>query len=253
MKKGVARSGVALARLGALAVVLTAMAVLTVAVVCTPSRMVRRRIARVGVRAGARATLSSLGIRIVATGPNPPAGTLVVANHLSWLDIVVVLASWPSAFVAKREVKGWPFIGVLGDAVGAIWIDRRRPRDLLRVVQLLECALQRGDTVMLFPEGTTTNGQSVLPFKSGLFEAAQGARARVLPLSISASALGNDVDALCWDSSRETEFLADQQLGSGYLDVTACSWSFTKPPQTTLASEKRCSPPVDAAGTQNGR
>jgi 1-acyl-sn-glycerol-3-phosphate acyltransferase len=128
----------------------------------------------------------------------PPPGSLLVANHLSWLDIPLALASFPCTFVAKHEVRRWPLMSALGDALDVIWIERRKPRDLLRVLPILESALRTGRTVLLFPEGTTTSGHSVLPFRSGLLEAAVRANAPVVPVALSGAVRHGDLDALCW-------------------------------------------------------
>ena len=173
-------------------------AVASVCVACLPFASWRRALARPAVRFIARALLRSLGVAIERRGPRPLRGSLLVANHLSWLDIVATLAEWPCAFVAKREVRGWPVIGTLGDAIGVVWIDRTRARDLLRVIPTLRDALARGHTVLLFPEGTTTGGYHLLPFRSALFEAAVRSNALVMPMAIGATVRDGDVQALTW-------------------------------------------------------
>ena len=188
----------AAARLVAAFLVLVAMALAAIAVTLCPPGTLRARATRATVSTGCRALLGALGITRRHRGPAPRAGTLLVANHLSWLDIPLALASWRCTFVAKREVRRWPLIGALGDALGVIWIDRGRRRDLRRVIPLLEAALRDGRSVMLFPEGTTTEARAVLPFRSGLFEAAVRAGATVTPVALSADAASLDPAALCW-------------------------------------------------------
>ncbi len=122
---------------------------------------------------------------------------MLLANHLSWLDIVVLLAEHDVAFVAKREVERWPIVGTLASALQVIFIDRTRKRDLLRCLPMLEQALRAGRQVVLFPEGTTTNGAQLQPFKSALVEAAVRASAPVVPLALRATASG-DATPLCW-------------------------------------------------------
>lgn len=163
-----------------------------------PSQHLRRRIAHPSVRWISKSLLAVLGISLVSRGPRPARGALLVGNHLSWLDVPIALALWQCTFVAKSEVRKWPLLGALGDALGVIWIDRRRARDLLRVIPRVESALRDGATVLLFPEGTTTNGSSILPFRSGLFESATRSGAPVMSVALSARALSTDVDALCW-------------------------------------------------------
>lgn len=143
------------------------------------------------------AVLRALGVRHCSRGAPAAPGTLVLANHLSWLDIVVLLAQHRLAFVAKNEVKSWPIVGALADRIGVVFIDRTRKRDLLRAIPVLEQRLRAGYCVVLFPEGTTTNGNRMAPFKSALVEAAVRARAPVQPVVLRANAYANP-EALCW-------------------------------------------------------
>lgn len=181
-------------------IVLVAILVALIVRVC-PSHALRRRVAKPSVRWISASLLAVLGVAVSTRGPRPARGALLVGNHLGWLDVPLALALWPCTFVAKSEVRRWPLLGALGDALGVIWIDRRRARDLLRVIPLVESALSEGRTVLLFPEGTTTNGSTILPFRSGLFESAARINAPVMSLSISAMARSTDVDALCWYGS----------------------------------------------------
>jgi 1-acyl-sn-glycerol-3-phosphate acyltransferase len=92
-------------------------------------------------------------------------------NHLGYLDILMLATQVDAPFVAKAEVAHWPVIGLLCRSVGTIFIDRARKRDLPRVIDEMVAALQRGRRVIFFPEGTSTSGATVLPFRSPLFEA----------------------------------------------------------------------------------
>ena len=164
----------------------------------TLRRCVTRRVVRYMVRWLARGVLRLLDIQVRAAGTLPPGPALMVANHLSWIDIVAVLAYHDCTFVAKDDVRGWPLVGPLGDALGVIWIDRKRKRDLIRAIAALCTALQRGDRVLLFPEGTTTTGRDVLPFRSSLVEAAVRVGAPVVPVALSAHAENGEGETLCW-------------------------------------------------------
>lgn len=186
----------AAARLGAAATV-----VLGLGIVGIGARLLPRgsdHLVSGSLRMGCRLILRTLGIHSMVQGPRPTSGSLIVANHLSWIDIPVALTLWRCTIVAKSEVRRWPVIGTLAARLGVIWIDRRRPRDLLRVIPLVEDSLRRGRSVLLFPEGTTTSGREILPFRSGLFEAAVRARASVCAASLSVSTTAGDRDALCW-------------------------------------------------------
>jgi lyso-ornithine lipid O-acyltransferase len=101
-----------------------------------------------------------------------PAGGLLVCNHLSYLDILVLAARAPAVFVAKREVKSWPVFGWFANLVGTLFVDRDRRTHVGPLTQKIQDLLNRGMLVILFPEGTSSDGRTVLPFKSALLEPA---------------------------------------------------------------------------------
>lgn len=130
-------------------------------------------------------TLRILGITLKAEGQALPAGHLLVANHVSWLDIAAVHAVLPQArFVAKADVRHWPLVGTLVEGVGSLFIERSSKRDALRVVHQTAAALQAGDCVAVFPEGTTGAGPELLPFHANLLQAAVATEAPVLPVAL---------------------------------------------------------------------
>ena len=112
-----------------------------------------------------------LGVSFASHG-TVPAGGLVVSNHLSYLDILVFSAIAPCAFVAKREIKSWPGIGWVATLAGTIYIDRSRPDNTHSIQPQMAAALASGVRVVLFPEGTSSDGRQVLPFRSSLFQPA---------------------------------------------------------------------------------
>jgi 1-acyl-sn-glycerol-3-phosphate acyltransferase len=112
-----------------------------------------------------------LGIRIRTYGSVPSSG-LLVSNHLSYLDIVVLSSIRPCVFVAKRDVARWPLFGWLAHAAGTIFVDRERRLSSPKVVNGIRDAIAAGSVVVLFPEGTSSDGSTVLPFKSALLESA---------------------------------------------------------------------------------
>ncbi len=129
--------------------------------------------------------LRVLGMRLQAKGRFRPGATLVVANHVSWLDIMAVHALCPRArFVSKADVQRWPVVNRLVSAAGTIYIERERRRDALRVVHQMAQALKDGDTVAVFPEGTTGDGQSLLPFHANLLQAAIATDTPVQPVAL---------------------------------------------------------------------
>jgi 1-acyl-sn-glycerol-3-phosphate acyltransferase len=157
----------------------------------------------------ARVMLAVLGIRLVRQGPAPRPGSLLTANHVSWLDILVLLAVAPARLVAKGDVGRWPGIGVLAGRSGAIFIDRARPKALPATVAEVTAALRAGRTVAAFPEGTTYCGARHGRFRPALFQAAIDARAPVVPVSIrydstAAAFIGEDT---LWDSVRRVAAL----------------------------------------------
>ncbi|WP_228004422.1 lysophospholipid acyltransferase family protein [Amycolatopsis sp. YIM 10] len=116
--------------------------------------------------------------------PSEP-GTLVVANHISWLDIPVMLALDSAVFLAKREVARWPFVGGLAMRSGTLFIDRHSYRGLPRTVAELARTLRSGRSVVVFPEATTCCGVHSAPFRRAAFQAALDAGAPIQPVRIS--------------------------------------------------------------------
>ena len=112
-----------------------------------------------------------LGLRLTLYGSMPRAG-LLVCNHLSYLDIILLSSIRPCIFVAKRDVAAWPLFGWLARAGSTIFIDRHRRIAAGGVVDLIREAISSDSLVVLFPEGTSSDGSSVLPFKSALLEPA---------------------------------------------------------------------------------
>jgi 1-acyl-sn-glycerol-3-phosphate acyltransferase len=120
----------------------------------------------------ARAVLRILGVELVLHGTPPNAAGIVVANHLSYLDIPVLAAVAPGRFVAKREIAGWPVLGQLAAAAGTIFVEQRRARDVLRVDEEMAQTLAASVPVLIFPEGHSTRGERVERLHSSLFERA---------------------------------------------------------------------------------
>jgi 1-acyl-sn-glycerol-3-phosphate acyltransferase len=108
----------------------------------------------------------------------------MVANHISWLDILVMHAARHCRFVSKSDVRDWPLVGMLATGAGTLFIERTRRKDALRMVKDMADAMRNGDVVAIFPEGTTSDGRELLPFHANLIQAAILANAPVQPLSI---------------------------------------------------------------------
>ncbi|SNX29551.1 lyso-ornithine lipid acyltransferase [Polynucleobacter meluiroseus] len=108
---------------------------------------------------------------------------LMISNHISWIDIHVINSFKPIRFVAKSEVKSWPIFGWMATQLGTVFIRRDSTRQARLVVEQMAEVL-KSESVCIFPEGTSTSGGSVLPFKHGLFEAALVAQTPVFPLAV---------------------------------------------------------------------
>lgn len=162
-----------------LLMVWAAFLVLCVFPLCSDAERLRRK-------AGwAAALLDALGIELEAELDHAAPGALLVANHVSWIDVYVINAVLPAAFVAKAEVRHWPLIGWLAAKNETVFL-RRGSRGHARIVnQEIADLLGKGRYVAVFPEGTTTDGTHLLNFHAALIQPALSAGHPVLPLAIS--------------------------------------------------------------------
>ena len=142
----------------------------TVFALLLPAPCLRRPARNVIFRVWARLCLRVIGGRLRVEGSPPRAPFLLVCNHLSYVDIPVLAACTDAWFVAKMEIRAWPLVGVLCRSVGTIFIDRKLTRDVLRVNELVEDVLRRGYGVVIFPEGTSTQGFEVGRFRTSLLD-----------------------------------------------------------------------------------
>jgi len=138
------------------------------------------------VQAWALEMLAVLGVRLELRGQPPAQGpVLLVANHISWLDILVMHAARHCRFVSKADVRHWPLIGTLATGAGTLYIERESRRDAMRVVHHMAESLARDEILAVFPEGTTSDGVTLLPFHANLIQAAISAPAPVQPVALS--------------------------------------------------------------------
>ena len=133
--------------------------------------------------------LAALNLRVISQGNLPSdhetlSNTMFVANHISWTDIYALNSIIPLRFISKSEVKSWPIVGYLASKANVLFIDRDRRRDAARIVDTAVVGLKAGDNLCFFPEGTTTDGTVLKPFKSSLIEAAIQANSTVWPIAI---------------------------------------------------------------------
>jgi lyso-ornithine lipid O-acyltransferase len=131
-----------------------------------------------------RAVCRLLGVKLKFEGALPIAPALLVSNHVSWLDIPIISAALPLSFIAKREVGTWPFFSALAKLQRTVFIDRDRRHMTGTSRNDIAERLQGGDCLVLFPEGTSSNGRSVQPFKSAFFGAVEGLEISVIPVTL---------------------------------------------------------------------
>lgn len=138
------------------------------------------------VQAWSVAMLSRLAIKLVVKGTPAVSGpVLLVSNHISWLDIGVMHAARHCRFVSKADVAHWPLVGTLARGAGTLFIERESRRDAMRVVHQMADALRAGEVLAVFPEGTTGDGSTLLPFHANLLQAAISAGAPIQPVALS--------------------------------------------------------------------
>jgi 1-acyl-sn-glycerol-3-phosphate acyltransferase len=182
------------------------------------------------LQAGCQRGLRIFNVEINAAGPIPNCG-LLVSNHLSYLDILVLSALTPSIFVAKRDVKSWPIFGWFARLGGTLFADRDHRTQVGQLTRELRTVLDKGALVVLFPEGTSSDGSTVLPFKSALLEPATNASH---PVSAS---------------------LIQYQLEDGNVREEVCYWKDMTfiPHLLNLLSKRRIKASVCFAGPQPDR
>ena len=136
------------------------------------------------VEVWARGMLAIIGIQVRVKGHPAQGPVLMAANHISWLDILVMHAACHCRFVAKSEIRSWPLVGVLTTGGGSFYIERGSNRDAMRVVHQMAAALQQGQVLAVFPEGGTGDGVTLLPFHANLLQAAISAGAPIQPIAL---------------------------------------------------------------------
>jgi 1-acyl-sn-glycerol-3-phosphate acyltransferase len=164
-----------------------------------------------------------LGLRVEVRGKCPPGGRfLVVSNHLGYLDIAVLSGVLPVTFVSKSEVRSWPFIGFLARSAGTIFVAREDRRQAKDFIDQVGGRLAAGENVHVFPEGTSSRGETILPFKTAVFASVTAVPgSRVLPVRIDLLMVGGKTanggirDIACWHGDMEFAPHFWNFLGSG--------------------------------------
>ncbi|MBK8178033.1 MAG: 1-acyl-sn-glycerol-3-phosphate acyltransferase [Planctomycetes bacterium] len=185
-----------------LAVTLAYFALWRVGVLFVGARSDRgRRLRRRWMGRWARAVVRVIGARVEVQGPVPPAPCVLVSNHLGYVDIPVLASCTELVFVSKIEVRQWPLIGPAAAAIGTIFLDRSSRRAIPGVNAQISESLAASDRVLFFPEGTSTSGEQVLPFKSSLLEPAAQSGYPVFCAAVHYSTPSGEVPAsqsVCW-------------------------------------------------------
>ena len=176
--------------------------------------------------------LKILCVRFEALPSDAPAGCLIVANHISWLDIFVINALRPSAFIAKAEIRHWPFIGWLATRNDTVFL-RRGSRGHAKVVNgQIDALLGDGVDVAIFPEGTTTDGTHLLSFHAALLQPAIETGRPLLPLALSY----HDAHG---ERSLAPSFAGETTLAQCFSAIFACR---------SLTARLRPAPTIDTTG-----
>jgi len=131
-----------------------------------------------------RSVLAAAGLTVEVAGPVPSGPAVLVANHVSWFDPLVVATALPLTAVAKDDVGAWPLVGERARGLGVVFVDRLVAHSGVRALLQARAALRGGVPVLNFPEGTTTHGDMVLPFRRGVFGLARLAGVPVVPVRL---------------------------------------------------------------------
>lgn len=152
-------------------------------------------------QAWGRACCAWMGVAVERSGSRPRPPFLLVCNHLSYVDIFVLAGETGCVFLSKAEIGRWPVVGFMARCMGTLFVDRTRRTDVARVIRQIEERLALAQGIVLFPEGTSTAGDSVLPFRTSLLEPAARARLPVYFATIRyATPAGEPAarEAVCW-------------------------------------------------------
>lgn len=149
----------------------------------------------------ARRLAADLGMRFTIEGTPPTGRFFLVVNHVGYADIPLIANAVDAAFIAKADLARWPMLGRIFGAADTIFIDRGRKKDILRVIEQVEAAMDRGLGVVLFPEGTSGKGDQILPFKPSLLQFAVQGEHEVHYATLTYRTLDGELppsEGVCW-------------------------------------------------------
>lgn len=172
------------------------------------------------VEGWSRQLLGIMGISVQVHGQPPTSSSsgplLLVSNHISWLDIPAIHAARNCRFVAKADIRRWPLVSQLAIGSGTLFIERTSRRDAMRVVHQMADALRNGDILAVFPEGTTGDGRTMLPFHANLLQAALVTNQPAQPMAL------RFIDTATGQTSFAPSFVGDETLlGSVWRTLVA--------------------------------
>jgi 1-acyl-sn-glycerol-3-phosphate acyltransferase len=201
-----------LAPLRAVALLLHVLGGILIALTCFHALDQPRRNRVIGAWSRGLLRVCGAGLKVRGVAPAPELaatgiesgtrGRVIVANHISWIDVFALDAALPCRFVAKSEIGRWPLAGWLVSLAGTLYVERGRRHAVAAINRTLRAHLERGETLALFPEGTTTDGSTLLPFHSNLLAPAMDVRAPVWPVALRYTERGRFSAAAAFDGDR---------------------------------------------------
>lgn len=185
-------------------------------------------------------TIIGLKVTVNGTAPKPPY--FLVSNHLSYIDIFMLISRTRSVFIAKSEVLSWPIFGFMSQTVGMLFVDRNKRTDVKRVNELISKRISNTQGILLFPEGTTSDGSTILPFKASLLAYPAEKNIPVHCVTIHYSTLESEPHAsesVCWwrDITFKSHFLELLKLKKIYGKMCFANEPINNNDRKVLAKE----------------
>lgn len=177
------------------------------------SKFLRRKILTKISAFCSKIILRIIGFKVNLTGPIPENdGKMIIGNHMSYLDIVIYLSFFESVFVTSVETKQKPFLGQITQLAGCLFVERRNPRKLPDELKTIKKYFDNNISVCIFPEGTSSNGEAVLPFKKSLFQLPMETQCPIQPILLNYTSINGErfntknADFVCWHNGDEQPF-----------------------------------------------
>lgn len=197
---------------------------------CLPWPFLRRKVLVRIIQFHSKATLKLLGIHVELKGafPDEAKNYFVVSNHMSYIDILIISAHKPCCFVTSMEIRQTPFLGLLTELGGCLYVERRSREQISSEVKQISQALDKNLNVCIFPEATSTNGEELLRFRRPLYTAAIQSSKPVLPLCINYQSIDsepvrrNNRDLLCWYDDMDFFPHLTKMMGVRKIEVRLC-------------------------------